>query len=196
MINHLDSFKMKNMKKLLVIIFVFSIQFINAQDKELVRAKDFLIKLYSEAIVLYEKLAEEKPSQEVIKNLADSYYYTNNLIKAQRYYRLLIQNYNKDLDREYYFKYAQTLKATNSYDDANKALKEYYATATSSKDSIYFQKELRELENVSAIGNRFEIKNLAINTPNSEFGAVKYKGNLVLQALNWNPDYLTKIQMG
>lgn len=82
---------MKNMKKLLVIIFVFSIQFINAQDQELIRAKKFFDRTYySEAIVLYEKLAEEKPSQEVIKNLADSYYYTNDLIKAQRYYLSLI----------------------------------------------------------------------------------------------------------
>jgi len=32
---------MKNMKNLLVIIFVFSIQFISAQDQELIRAKRF-----------------------------------------------------------------------------------------------------------------------------------------------------------
>ena len=193
MINHLDSFKMKNMKKLLVIIFVFSIQFISAQDKELARAKRFFDKTYySEAIILYEKLAEEKPSQEVIKNLADSYYYTNNLVKAQRYYRLLFQNYNKDLNRDYYFRFAQTLKATNSYDDANMALKQYYASSSSGKDSIYFKNELKELENVSAIGNRFDIKNLAINTPNSEFGAVQYKGNLVFAAVKLKPGIFDK----
>jgi outer membrane protein OmpA-like peptidoglycan-associated protein len=193
MINHLDSFKMKNMKKLLVIIFVFSIQFINAQDKDLARAKRFFDKtFYSEAIILYEKLAEEKPSQEVIKNLADSYYYTNDLVKAQRYYRLLINSYNKDLNRNYYFRYAQTLKATNSPADANAALKKYYSTATNGKDSIYFEKELHELENVSAIGNRFEIKNLAINTPNSEFGAVKYKGNLVFAGVKLKPGLFDK----
>lgn len=184
---------MKNMKKLLVIIFVFSIQFINAQDKELARAKRFFDKTYyAESIVLYEKLAEEKPSQEVIKNLADSYYFTNNLVKAQRYYRLLFQNYNKDLDREYYFRYAQTLKATNSYADANVALKKYYASSTTSRDSVYFQKELKELENVSAIGNRFEIKNLGLNTPNSEFGAVQYKGNLVFAAVKLKPGLFDK----
>ncbi|TDO69776.1 outer membrane protein OmpA-like peptidoglycan-associated protein [Flavobacterium chryseum] len=172
------------MKKLLVIIFVFSIQFINAQDPELSRAKRFFDKTYyTEAIILYEKLAENKPSQEVIKNLADSYYYTNDLIKAQRYYRLLIKNYDKDLDRNYYFRYAQTLKASNSYDDANAVLKEYYGKSTNSQDSVYFRKKVKELENVSAIGNRFEIKNLAINTPNSEFGAVKYKDNLVFAAV-------------
>ncbi len=193
MINHQDSFKMKNMKKLLVIIFVFSIQFINAQDKDLARAKKFFDKTYySEAIILYEKLAEEKPSQEVIKNLADSYYYTNDLIKAQRYYRLLIKNYNNGLDRNYYFRYAQTLKASNSYDDANIALKEYYAKSANSNDSVYFEKAVKELENVSAIGNRFDIKNLAINTPNSEFGAVKYKGNLVFAGVKLKPGLFDK----
>ncbi len=184
---------MKNMKKLLVIIFVFSIQFINAQDQELIRAKRFFDKTYyAEAIILYEKLAETKPSQEVIKNLADSYYYTNDLIKSQRYYRLLVKNYNKDLDRNYYFRYAQTLKASNSYADANAVLKTYYAQSTNSQDSVYFQKKLKELENVSAIGNRFEIKNLAINTPNSEFGAVKYQDNLVFAGVKLKPGLFDK----
>ncbi len=184
---------MKNMKKLLVIIFVFSIQFINAQDQELIRAKRFFDKTYyTEAIILYEKLAETKPSQEVIKNLADSYFYTNDLIKAQRYYRLLVTNYNNDLNRDYYFRYAQTLKATNSYENANVVLKEYYAKSTNNQDTIYFQKELKELENVSAIGNRFDIKNLAINTPNSEFGAVKFKDNLVFAGVKLKPGLFDK----
>lgn len=184
---------MKNMKKLLVIIFVFSIQFIKAQDQDLVRAKRFFDKTYySEAIVLYGKLAVDKPSQEVIKNLADSYYYTNDLIKAQRYYRLLINSYNKDLDREYYYRYAQTLKASNSDDQANAALREYYAKSANADEAVYFEKELKELENVSAIGNRFEIKNLAINTPNSEFGAVEYKDNLVFAGVKLNPGLFDK----
>ncbi|KOP39247.1 MULTISPECIES: OmpA family protein [unclassified Flavobacterium] len=181
------------MKKLLVIIFVFSIQFINAQDQELIRAKKFFDRTYySEAIVLYEKLAEEKPSQEVIKNLADSYYYTNDLVKAQRYYRLLIQNYNDNLDREYYFRYAQTLKATNAYNDANNALKEYYAKSSNPEDTVNFEKDVKTLENVSAIGERFEIKNLPINTPNSEFGAVKYKDNLVFAGVKLKPGIFDK----
>jgi hypothetical protein len=72
------------------------------------------------------------------------------------------------------------------------ALKKYYATATNGKDSVYFANEFHELENVSAIGNRFDIKNLAINTPNSEFGAVKYKGNLVFAGVKLKPGLLIK----
>lgn len=193
MINHQDSSKMKNMKKLLLIIFVFSIQFVNAQDLELARAKRFFDKtFYSESIVLYEKLVQEKPSQEVIKNLADSYFYTNDLIKAQRYYRLLIQNYNKDLDRNYYFRYAQTLKASNSYEDANAALKEYYSRSANANDVVNFEKDIKTLENVTAIGKRFDIKNLAINTPNSEFGAVKYNDNLVFAGVKLKPGLFDK----
>ncbi|SFD62678.1 OmpA family protein [Flavobacterium phragmitis] len=181
------------MKKLLVIIFVFSIQFINAQNQDLARAKKFFDRTYyTEAIVLYERLAEEKPSQEVIKNLADSYFYTNNLVKAQRYYRLLVNSYSNNLEREYYFRYAQTLKATNSYDDANTALKEYYSKSSNSEDLINFEKDLKTLENVSAIGKRFEIKNLAINTPNSEFGAVKYNDNLVFAGVKLKPNLFDK----
>ncbi|KAF2341436.1 OmpA family protein [Flavobacterium tistrianum] len=181
------------MKKLLVIIFVFSIQFINAQDQELIRAKRFFDKTYySEAIILYQKLADERPSQEVIKNLADSYFYTNDLVKAQRYYRLLISSYSNNLDREYYFRYAQTLKATNSNDDANANLKEYYSKSANSEDIVNFEKELKTLENVTAIGKRFEIKNLAINTPNSEFGAVKYKENLVFAGVKLKPGLFDK----
>lgn len=184
---------MKNMKRLLVIIFVFSIQFINAQDQELARAKRFFDKTYySEAIVLYQKLADEKPSQEVIKNLADSYFYTNDLVKAQRYYRLLVKNYSNNLDRAYYFRYAQTLKATNSYDDANAVLKEYYTKSANTDDVINFEKEVKTLENVTAIGKRFEIKNLAVNTPNSEFGAVKYKEDLVFAGVKLKPGWFDK----
>ncbi|WP_289665890.1 OmpA family protein [Flavobacterium panacagri] len=181
------------MKKLLVIIFVFSIQFIKAQNQELVRAKKFFDRTYyTEAIVLYERLAEEKPSQEVIKNLADSYFYTNNLVKAQRYYRLLVNSYSNNLDREYYFRYAQTLKATNSYDDANVALKEYYSKSANTEDLVNFEKQLKTLENVSAIGKRFDIKNLPINTPNSEFGAVKYNDNLVFAGVKLKPNLFDK----
>ncbi|PXY43515.1 OmpA family protein [Flavobacterium hydrophilum] len=181
------------MKRLFVIIFVFSIQFINAQDQDLVRAKRFFDRTYyAEAITLYEKLAEEKPSQEVIKNLADSYYYTNDLIKAQRYYRLLIKNYDKDLDRNYYFRYAQTLKATENKEEATEALKTYFSKSENSENLANFEKEAKILENVSAIGNRFEIKNLAINTPNSEFGAVKYNDSLVFAGVKLKPGLFDK----
>lgn len=194
MINHQDSFKMKNMKKLFLVIFVFSIQFINAQDQELERAKRFFDRTYyAESIPLYEKIVSEKPSAEAVKNLADSYYYTNDLKNAQRYYRLLIRSYNQDLDRNYYFKFAQTLKATNSNEEASAALKEYHSKSANVQDVIDFENDTKTLENVSAIGNRYEIKNLAVNTENSEFGALRHNDSLIFAAVKKKPGLFDKV---
>lgn len=194
MTNHQDSFKMKNMKKIFLVIFVFSIQFINAQEQELERAKRFFDRtFYAESIPLYEKIVAEKPNVEAIKNLADSYYYTNDLKNAQRYYRLLIKSYNQDLDKNYYFKFAQTLKATNSYEEAHTVLKEYYSKSTNTQDLAKFENDTKTLENVSAIGNRYEIKNLAVNTENSEFGAVKHNDSLIFAAIKKKPGLFDKV---
>lgn len=42
-----------------------------------------------------------------------------------------------------------------------------------------FDKQLAVLENIAALGNRFEIKNLEINTKNSDFGVVKKGSDLI-----------------
>ncbi|WP_413998245.1 OmpA family protein [Flavobacterium sp. W1B] len=172
------------MKKILLILIVFSIQLINAQNQDLKRANRFFDRTYyNEAIPLYETIVREKSSAAIIKNLADSYYYTNDFAKAQRYYKRLIDNYDKDLGEEYYFRYSQTLKATGNYKEANSVMKNYFSLLADKQALTNFEKGLLTLENVSAIGKRFEIKNLAINTSNSEFGTVPEGGSLVFSGV-------------
>jgi outer membrane protein OmpA-like peptidoglycan-associated protein/tetratricopeptide (TPR) repeat protein len=186
---------MKNMKKIILILFVFSIQLVNAQeDVALARAKRYFDRTYyAEAIPLYESIVAENASEVVVKNLADCYYYTNDLKNAQKYYRFLIKNFYKDLPEDYYFRYSQTLKAANNYEESNKVLKEYYLKSANSDALVQFEKDLKELENVSAIGKRFEIKNLALNTANSEFGAVKLGDNLIYATVKKQPSFFDKV---
>jgi outer membrane protein OmpA-like peptidoglycan-associated protein len=191
MINHQDS---SNMKKLLLILFVFSVQFINAQEQDLVRAKKFFNRtFYAEAIPLYEEIVRQNTSEEVVKNLADCYYYTNDLKNAEKYYRFLLKNYYKDLPENYYFRFSQTLKASNKYDEANKFLKEYYIKSANSDGLVALEKNIKELENVSAIGNRFDIKNLGLNTENSEFGAIRLGDNLIYATVKKKPGLFDKV---
>jgi outer membrane protein OmpA-like peptidoglycan-associated protein len=195
MINHQDSSKNIHMKRfLLAIILVFSIQNINAQVQDSERAKRYFDRTYyTEAIQLYEKIVTDDASLEVVKNLADSYYYTNDFKNAQRYYRYLIKTFGKDLPEEYYFRFSQTLKATGSYAEANKVTKEYLVKAGKNDDIATLDKNLKTLENVTAIGERFKIKNLEINTPNSEFGAVKNGENLVFSGVKKEPSAFDKV---
>lgn len=161
-------------------MIVFFVQLSNAQNTDLQRANRLFDKtFYTEAIPLYESIIQENHSILVIKNLADAYYYTNDYSKAQNYYRILLKNWNKDFEEEYYFRFSQTLKATGDYEESNTVIRDYLVSSNNPKALVDFERENKILENISAIGERFEIRSLPINTINSEFGAVKQGSNLV-----------------
>lgn len=184
MINHRGFSKKVNMKRIFLLIVVFSIQLISAQGQDLQRAKRFFDKTYySEAIPLYEKYIQRNSSFEALKNLADCYYFTNDYVNAQRLYSRLISRFSNDLGEEYYFRYSNTLKATGNYEEANKVSRDLLLKSNNQQALSVFEKEIKVLENISAIGNRFEIKNLALNTENSEFGAVRMHQNLVFSGV-------------
>jgi len=170
------------------------VQFSQAQTQDLKRAKRLFERTYySEAIPLYETILNQNRSFEVVKNLADSYYYTNDYANAQRQYRLLIARFPENLAAEYYFRYSQTLKASGNYDEANKVLRDYFLSSNNQKAIENLEKDNLVLENISALGNRFDIKNMAINTPNSEFGATQYADKLVFSAVPGKPFMFDKV---
>ncbi|APA00814.1 OmpA family protein [Flavobacterium commune] len=182
------------MKRIYLILIVLTLQFAQAQTQDLQRAKRLFERTYySEAIPLYESIMNSNRSFEVVKNLADSYYYTNDYANAQRNYRFLIARFAENLDAEYYFRYSQTLKASGNYDEANKVMRDYFLKANNQKAIENLEKENLILENISALGNRFDIKNMPINTSNSEFGAVKYGDKLVFSAVIRKPYTFEKV---
>ena len=177
---------MNTMKRIfIVLVIVFSVQLINAQDHDLKMANRYFERtFYSEAIPLYETVSAENRSFEVVKNLADSYYYTNDLKNAKKWYHYLVRTFSQNLDEEYYFRYIQTLKAAGEYDEANDVKKKLLTKKNDKQALEKLEKDIHELENVSAIGNRFDIKNLPFNTKFSEFGAVKYGDKIVFSGIN------------
>jgi outer membrane protein OmpA-like peptidoglycan-associated protein/tetratricopeptide (TPR) repeat protein len=181
------------MKRIYILLIVFTIQFAQAQQQDLQRANRLFDKTYySEAIPLYEKIILKNQSADVIKNLGDCYYYTNQYDKAHAQYSLLIQSKNKELNEDFYFRYAQTLKAKGKYTEANTVLQNYYQASNNSTAIEKLEKEIKNLNNVTAIGERFEIVNLALNTANSEFGGVVHGDNLVFAAVKKKPNLFDK----
>jgi len=170
------------MKKVTFVLFtIFTIFASNTQSQNLKRANKYFNRaFYSEAIPLYEKAIKEEMSFKAIKNLADAYYYLNNMQHASVHYKTLIKNYKTLLDESYYFKYATTLKANKKYNAANNVLLSYYKKHNAQKLAT-LKSSIEYLENVSALGNRFNIENLGINTVLSEFGAIQ-KGNDIIFA--------------
>ncbi len=195
MINHQDSSKKYYMKRILLTILIgFLAYSAQAQEQDLDRAKRYFDRTYySEALPLYENAIEKDRSLEVVRNLADCYYYTNDLKNAQKYYRFLIKNFGNEVSEEYYFRFSQTLKANGGYAEANQVTKNYYIKNNNTDAIATLDKELKTLENVTAIGERYKIKNLEINTVNSEFGAVKEGENLIFSTVKKEPGFFDKV---
>ncbi|MFC5683402.1 OmpA family protein [Flavobacterium sp. MAHUQ-51] len=182
------------MKRIYLILIVCSIQFTQAQTQQSIRAKRLFDRThYSEAIPLYESLIKNNRSFEIVQNLADCYYNTNDYGNAQSQYRFLIARFPEAATAENYFKYVQTLKASGNYEEANKVIKEYYVSTNNQKAIEKLDKDNLVLENISALGDRYKIKNMSINTPNSEFGAVPYGQKLVFSAVNIKPFLFEKM---
>jgi outer membrane protein OmpA-like peptidoglycan-associated protein len=191
MINHQGSSKKVKMKNIYIFLIVFSIQFAQAQQQDLQRANTLFGKTYySAAIPLYEKVSNKSQTVEVIQNLGDCYYYTNQYDKAQAQYALLSQSRNGD--EGYYFRYSQTLKAKGKYAEANDIMRKFYLANNNNKAIEKLEKDIKTLNNVSAIGERFSIENLAINTANSEFGGVVLGDSLVFAAVKKKPNLFDK----
>ena len=95
-----------------------------AQKGNLKKANQlFEMRAYNQAAEIYES---KEHSQEMLQNLADSYFYNASLQKAIKNYRELFITYGDSLDLEYYFRYAQALKGLQNYKDADKYLRIYY----------------------------------------------------------------------
>ncbi|MDB4292375.1 OmpA family protein [Maribacter sp.] len=171
------------MKKTYLLIVLLSICSLALQSQDAKRAKTYFDRaFYTDAIPLYEALVKNDRSKETVRNLADSYYNTYQLPKAAKWYAYLTSVYGEDLDEDYFFKYSQTLKSIGEYAEATEVLIAYYTEKGEIQKVEKLKSDLVYLENVAAIGERFSMKNLALNTPMSEFGAAEIDSNLVYTA--------------
>ncbi|HEX8269366.1 MAG TPA: OmpA family protein [Flavobacterium sp.] len=163
------------MKNILFLMLVF-INVAHAQQNLNLANRYFASTYYSEAIPLYEEVAAEKQSLEVVRNLADSYYFTNNFKNAQRWYAVLKGKFPNELKEESFFRYIHTLKATGNYEMAYQELRKNVQGSTALAE---VEKQIAGLERLSAAGSRFTIRHLPFNTDYSEFGAVEYNDSLI-----------------
>lgn len=191
MTNHPDSIKI--MKKVLLIIILTSLKSVFAQQ-ELERANTYFERaFYSDAIPLYEQLLSTNQSQQVLQNLADAYYRTYDMHSAARWYKTLTSRSGKNVDASYYFKLNQSLKAIGKYQEAERALQEYYQRLGDSVSINKIKQDNLYLTSVEAIGDRFIIQNLPLNTPASEFAAMQIDSNLIYTAAKKKKASLKKV---
>lgn len=153
-----------------------------AQNGNLKRAnKLFEMKAYVEAAEIYES---KERSQEVLQNLADSYYYNTSLQKAIKTYRELFVSYGDSIDIELHFRYAQALKGVKNYKEADVHLSRYYNKRTNTQAFI------EKTEKTTP--HTFNLKEIENKGSKSDFGLSFYGDDKVVFASarnNENPSY-------
>ena len=131
-----------------------------AQKGSLKRANTlFEMKAYKSAAEIYEN---KDRSQDVLQNLADSYYYNMSMQKAIKTYRELFITYGDSIDIEFHFRYGQALKGVKNYKEADKQLSRYYNKRINTPAFI------AELEKTTP--HTFKTKQLENKNSSSDFG--------------------------
>jgi len=175
--------------KIRLLFFIIIPQIIFCQDFQTKKADDYFKKTYySKAIPLYEASLNKKTSNETLLNLADAYHFTFQVEKASPLYGKVLAKKPKLMTNKHLFRYVQTLKAINNYQKAYK-IEALYSSYTPEKH----RNKLRYLENVTAIGNRYDIASLYINTKDSEFVSSVYNDQLIYSATKKNHSFFEKM---
>lgn len=167
------------MKKLTFLLFLVISANVFSQNATITRADKYFEKTYySKAIPLYLEALSKGRNNHILKRLGDAYYFTIQMKEAATYYKMLLDGSPEDIDSDYYFKYAQTLKVSENTEEADMWMLKYIESKKGSSVGDY-KEELLVLEEVKALGQRFEMKNLALNTPLSDFGAYPFGNSIV-----------------
>lgn len=165
------------MKKIIIIVFVFFTSISQAQRKY-TADKYFESFAYKKAAELYERIYDKgNESYEIISRLGDSYYYNSEFLESEKWYKLLMDNYESMTSPEYFFRYAQSLKSNGKIKESDEWLLKF--STINEKDSR--GKALEENENYFSDYTKSKkkvfvnIKNLSINSKYSDFGGFIYK---------------------
>jgi len=147
------------------------------KSKLIQKADQYFNKLwYAEAAETYEKAlakGDKHRSREIIQKTADAYYFNTNMEKAYEWYNVLYENYGKEMSSDNIFKYAHSLKGTGKYARSKKLMRLYNRKTeegdTKAKRENSIPANEIVLDDILKVEQKFEIKNMGINTEYSDF---------------------------
>lgn len=141
---------------------------------------------YVDAIKIYERIANKGyTNASMLQKLADAYYFNGKLVEANKWYSDLFNSeYDKKdlstISSEYYYRFAQTLKAVEDYDYSKQMMEKFAELESSdSRAKLFEEQKDRYLKDIEANSNRYQLTNISVNTPYSDYGAALLGNQLI-----------------
>lgn len=162
-------------KNTILLIFVLVSISITAQNKNTSKAdKLFDSYEYTQAVNEYLTLVTKEDSDAYVsKQLAECYYNMNNTVEAEKWFSKVIQSQSKQ-NPDTYYKYAQVLKSNAKYVESDEQMKIFSGMTANDQRAINFNKNQNYLQELNNKQRLFDVTEISINSPKSDFGAVLY----------------------
>lgn len=196
---------MKN--KILFYIAIISVLSINmySQEARLAKAeKKYDNYAFVDAIKTYEKLANKGyKSADMFKKLGNAYYFNAKLEDAAKWYTELF-TMEAEIEPEYYYRYAQTLRAIGENKKADEIMIKFNAFAQNDDRGKLFMENRDYMSEIKANSGRYDIEPTSLSTPYSDYGTAIYLNKLVYASAkdtgsiqqrkhSWNNQYFTDL---
>ena len=158
-----------------------------AQSGQITKAKktynDFSYVATSKTLV---QLAEKgKLSTNEYQQLANSYYFNGDMESAVKWYGALMTSEDASaIDTESYFRYTQSLKALENYEEADKWMTKFAELKTYDSRAKAFMAQPNYLKHIEKLSNDFELERVRVNSEYSDFGAALHNSQLVFASAN------------
>lgn len=168
------------MMKNILITLVCLVSLISyGQVKDVKKAnKEFEKFAFIDAQQIYLKVVEKGyKNVEILSKLGDTYYFNDELTESYKWYKELFDLNSESLAPEYYFRYAQSLKAVKRYAEADELMAKFNSFKGFDSRSKSYSEQPDYLQIIDFQSGRFEVENtVAINSSTADFGPSYYGG--------------------
>ena len=197
------------MKNKIIYLVLLSITCVNsysqvANKKEAKGDKEYNKYAYIDAIKTYERIYEKGyKSPDMLLKIGNAYYFNAELEKANKWYDELYTT-NAEQEPEFYFRFAQTLKATKDYTRSDAMMAKFSEKSGNDTRAKLFAKDKGYLTEIKKNSDRYTIENAGINTKYSDYGpafmgtkvvfsSARDTGNFSKRIHTWTGGYFTNL---
>ena len=134
---------------------------------------------YFDAISIYEKVARNGyKSVELFERLGNCYYFNSDFDNGVKWYEQLFK-LSQNVEKEYYYRFAQSLKSIGKYDKAKKILAAFVQKNENDKRALLLLNNKDYLNKIELNSWRFKISDVDVNSIYSDYGAAFFGNKLI-----------------
>ncbi|MDN3677572.1 OmpA family protein [Flavobacterium paronense] len=175
-----------------------------ANKKEAKGDKEYSKYAYIDAIKTYERIYQKGyKSPDMLLKIGNAYYFNAELEKANKWYAELYAT-TPEQEPEFYYRFAQTLKAVKESEKANAMLAKFSEKSGNDSRAKILSQNKNYLAEIKANSGRYKIENAGINTKYSDYGtaymgtkvvfsSARDTGNFSKRIHTWTGQYFTNL---